>query len=104
MQRRDFLRTLSNSATLGVGCTFASPPGAANSSKPSTYTDVPAVSPGDAEALAAEIRHHVGLRRLDKSISCALSERCGNSAEARDERSGHAPDDRLLHRALLPSA
>jgi glycosyl transferase family WbsX len=54
MRRRDFLRTLSNSATLGVGCTFASPLGAANPSKPSTYTDVPAVSPGDAEAYFTE--------------------------------------------------
>ena len=54
MRRRQFLQTLGTSAALAANGTLASPSGPANSPAPSTYADVPAVLPGDAEAYFTE--------------------------------------------------
>jgi Glycosyltransferase WbsX len=52
MQRREFLRALSASATLPASGASAFPSSATNS--PSTFAEIPAVLPGDAEAYFTE--------------------------------------------------
>lgn len=54
MRRRHFFRALRNSGTLALGCTLASRSSATSASVPATFADVPAVSPGDAEAYFSE--------------------------------------------------
>jgi hypothetical protein len=54
MRRREFFRALPGSGTLAIGCALASQSSATNSSAPPTFADVPAVSPGDAEAYFTE--------------------------------------------------